>query len=249
MAEADLEIFQLLANLIAFELEADETERRSRAVGRQIALQARELARLDERERIAMDLHDGVIQSLYSIVLGLGAQQMSIVADQREAELAQTITRLNDVIHEIRNNIVFLRGPELESTSLSDGIELLADQVRATAGVAVDVDVDSATERSMDSGTRRTLLFIAREATSNVVRHAGATRVSIGVRGSAEHVLMTIRDDGRGIDRNGLAARAGNGLRNIAERASAAGGRSTIHSRPGMGTEIQIRVPSGWTPT
>ncbi|MGI9146342.1 MAG: ATP-binding protein [Chloroflexota bacterium] len=240
--EEGLAIFELLASLIAFELEAEDSERRSRAVAEQMAAQARELVRLEERERIAMDLHDGVIQSLYSIVLSLGAQELNQEPNQPDQELTQTIARLNDVIHEIRNNIFSLNVRDLGEAGLRSGIQRLADELRVGTLVKARVAVDSGIEDGIDTDALRSLLYIAREATSNVIRHAGATSVTISVKRAGEHLVMSIRDNGRGFDVSAAGAQRGNGLRNIAERARLIGGAASIESQPGRGTQVCIRL-------
>jgi len=197
--EDGLQIFHLLASLIAFELEAEDSERRARAVAQQLAAQARELARLEERERIAMDLHDGVIQSLYSIVLGLGAEEFSDEPNERAQAPSQTIARLNDLIHEIRNNIFSLHVRDLGEAGLRGGIEHLAEELRVGTLVNARVAVDSGIEEGINSDALRSLLYIAREATSNVIRHSGATSVTLSLKRVAEHLEMSIRDNGAGI--------------------------------------------------
>jgi len=236
-----LGIFHLLASLISFELEAQDAERRSAQVAQQLAAQARALARLEEREQIAMDLHDGVIQSLYSPVLGLGAQQLNADPHQRDAELGHSIARLNDVIHEIRNNIFSLHVRDLGDASLRGGVERLAEELRAGTLVTANVAVDSGIEDGIDADALRSLLYVAREATSNVIRHAAATLVTISVVREDTDLVMTIRDNGRGFDFQ-AAAMSGDGLRNMAERARLIGGKASIESSPGKGTEVRIRL-------
>lgn len=243
LTEDNFEIFHLLANLIAFELEADEAERRAREVAERLAQQSRELARLEERERIAMDLHDGVIQSLYSVVLGLGAEQLHV--GQTDRAIGKAIDGINRVIQEIRNNIFDLRLRDLGEGGLRGGIEVLAEELRINTLVQPHLDlaaVDSL-ERCVDADAVTNLLYIAREATSNVIRHARANTVTIRLATTDDELVLTIHDNGRGFDPEATESRLGNGLRNIRDRARAIGGTFSIASLPGQGTAVCVRVP------
>jgi signal transduction histidine kinase len=245
LTEESFEIFHLLANLIAFELEADEAERRAREVAERLAQQSRELARLEERERIAMDLHDGVIQSLYSVVLGLGAEQLHAGQTDADGGVGKAIDGINRVIQEIRNNIFDLRLRDLGEGGLCGGIEVLAEELRINTLVQPHLDVaavDTA-ERCVDADAVTNLLYIAREATSNVIRHARATTVTIRLATTDDELVLTIRDNGRGFDPEATESRLGNGLRNIRDRARAIGGTLSIASLPGQGTAVCVRVP------
>ena len=245
LTEESFEIFHLLANLIAFELEADEAERRAREAAERLAQQSRELARLEEREQIAMDLHDGVIQSLYSVVLGLGAEQLHAGQTDADRGVGNAIDGINRVIQEIRNDIFDLRLRDLGEGGLRGGIEVLAEELRINTLVQPHLDVaavDTA-ERCVDADAVTNLLYIAREATSNVIRHAQASTVTIRLATTDHELVLTIRDNGRGFDPEATESRLGNGLRNIRDRARAIGGTFSIASLPGQGTAVCVRVP------
>jgi signal transduction histidine kinase len=232
------EIFHLLANLIAFELEADE-------VAERLAEQSRELARLEERERIAMDLHDGVIQSLYSVVLGLGAEQFHAGQSDADGGVGKAIDGINRVIQEIRNNIFDLRLRDLGDGGLRRGIEVLAEELRINALVHphVDVTAPDTAERCIGAEAVTSLLYIAREATSNVIRHARASTVTMRLATIDHELVLSVRDNGRGFDAQAAESQLGNGLRNIRDRSRAIGGTLSIASEPGQGTTISVHVP------
>ena len=242
------EVFHLLASLIAYELEAEDVEHQASEEAERLAAQGKHLARLEERDRIAMDLHDGVIQSLYGVVLRLGAQELS--ADPAEQdEVKQAIAQLNEVIQEIRRNILNLRLRDLGERGLRTGIERLVEELRQHMLVQARVEVTGDIEGAIDEDAWRSLLYIAREATSNVIRHAGATKVTLRVVHARDHLVISIRDNGRGFFKTGLTLSPnrgvfrGNGMRNIAERARLIGGTATVDSHPGKGTTVRIRVP------
>jgi signal transduction histidine kinase len=238
LTEESFEVFYLLANLIAFELEADE-------VAERLAEQSRELARLEERERIAMDLHDGVIQSLYGVVLGLGAKQFQAGQADADGGVGNAIEGINRVIQEIRNNIFDLRLRDLGDGGLRRGIEVLAEELRINALLQprVDVTAPDTAERCIEAEAVTSLLYIAREATSNVIRHARASTVTIRLATVDHELVLSIRDNGRGFDPEAEESQLGNGLRNIRDRARAIGGTLSIASLPGQGTTISIHVP------
>ena len=238
LTEESFEVLHLLANLIAFELEADE-------VAERLAEQSRELARLEERERIAMDLHDGVIQSLYGVVLALGAEQLHAGRTDAADGVGKAIDAINRVIQEIRNNIFDLRLRDLGEGGLRRGIEVLAEELRINALVQprLDVTAPDTAERCIEAEAVTSLLYIAREATSNVIRHARASTVTIRLATIDHELVLSIRDNGRGFDPEAEESQLGNGLRNIRDRARAIGGTLSIASLPGQGTTISVHVP------
>jgi two-component system, NarL family, sensor histidine kinase DevS len=245
LTDESFEVFHLLANLIAFELETDEAERRAREVAERLAEQSRELARLEERERIAMDLHDGVIQSLYGVVLGLGAAQLHADAAHTDRRVGQAIDAINRVIQDIRNNIFDLRLRDLGHGGLRGGIEVLAEELRINSLLQPELELDAVdtAERCVGSEAMTSLLYIAREATSNVIRHAQASIVTIRLATADDQLTLTIGDNGRGFDSAATDGHLGDGLRNIQDRARAIGGTCSIESAPGQGTSVCVRVP------
>ncbi len=228
----------------------DITERRRAAeeagmAARQLAEQAKMLALLEERERIAMDLHDGVIQSLYGIALGLGAR-----AYQENAENAgpawqpvdEAIAQINRVIQQIRNYIFDLRPRSDADGGLRPGLELLAEELRVNGLIHPELDVSAGDEAALSPEIVAQVLAIAREAASNVIRHAGATAMTIRLRRSEDRLVIEMRDNGCGFD-VGDPPRRGIGLRSMCERARAIGGETQILSRPGGGTDVRVELP------
>ncbi|HLH21158.1 MAG TPA: PAS domain-containing protein [Chloroflexota bacterium] len=215
------------------------------------ATDAKLLARLQERERIAMDLHDGVIQSLYAVALGLGARARALdgnVESTREA-LRKAVAHLNAVIQEIRNYIFDLRLGEQAARGVRAGLEVLAAELRINALVQPELTVEPAADR-LPPEAAANLLQIAREATANVIRHAGATAVQITLRREGPALALTVRDNGRGFapapeGAEDAPGAGGQGLRNMAERARLLGGRLVVRSEPGQGTTVRVELPQG----
>jgi PAS domain S-box-containing protein len=209
---------------------------------------SRQLTLLEERERIAMDLHDGVIQSLYAVALGLAAQERTLdesAAKTRDG-LRQARGQLSGVIQEIRNYIFDLRLQKLGEQGLGAGLEALAEELRVNALIMPELVFDANVDNLLSPDVVENVLHIVREATSNVIRHAGASQVRISLARAESHLVLSIRDNGRGFDRQDSQPRAngsGNGLRNMAERARTLGGHLKTASQLGHGTEVLLELP------
>ena len=211
------------------------------------------LALLEERERIAMDLHDGVIQSLYAVALGLTAHERALqpAAAQTREPLRQARAQINAVIQEIRNYIFDLRPHELAARGLRAGLEGLAEELRINALVRPEVAVDAAADNLLGPDAAANVLQIVREATANVIRHAGASAVQISLERTDGRLVLTVSDNGCGFTPPNVgsegwlapSAGAGQGLRNMAERARSLGGALDVQSGPGWGTRVRLEVP------
>jgi signal transduction histidine kinase len=210
---------------------------------------ARALALLEERERIAMDIHDGVIQSLYAVALSLSAHERLL--DVEAAETRQALQRarmqINNIIQEIRDVIFDLRQHRRQLPDLQAGLKSLATELFGPTSIHIDLELEEGPDRFLDPVRVSGILYIAREAMSNVIRHAGASKVVIHLARMEEKLVLTIRDNGRGFnpaatdaENSGLAE--GQGLRNMAERAQLLGGRLLVVSSPGHGTEVYVEV-------
>jgi signal transduction histidine kinase len=205
----------------------------------------RQLVLSEERERIATDLHDGAIQSLYAVALRLGAYQRTLEMEPASVRelLRQAIGQLNGVIQEIRDCIVDLRVHELGDLGLLGGIAALAEELRLTALMQPALQLDAGAEHLLAPDTVTGILLIAREATSNIIRHARASAVTITLAHDEREVVLLIADDGRGFHPGRSGRRAGDGLRNMAERARLLGGHLDVTSAPGSGTTVRLTVP------
>jgi signal transduction histidine kinase len=211
--------------------------------------QVQRLAVVEERERIGKDLHDGIIQAIYGVSLSLEMvpELMGDDAGQAEAEVRvdSAIDALNLVIADIRSYILQLRpasGPE-------DPVEALArlgEELGMHAVVDLEVDLDEGAPllRNLPPDRRSDLLFIAREALSNVARHAAASRVIVVLDRAGDDLELRIEDNGRGLDPTlPDDGRHHQGLGNMRDRAVAMGGRLAISSGEPSGTRIIVHVP------
>lgn len=202
-----------------------------------------QLAVLEERTRIGMDLHDGVIQSIYAVGLTLESARMVLPPEAKDADalLDAAANALNDGIRDIRNFILDLR-PRRFQGDLSEGIHQLVREFQANTLTPIEHQLATGLER-LPFKVSRSLFMVAQEALANVARHAKASYVWVDVSWKQSAVAMTIRDNGRGFDPHDKARRVGHGLSNIPKRAHDLGGRGVIESAIGRGTTITVEIP------
>ncbi|HSO13326.1 MAG TPA: GAF domain-containing sensor histidine kinase [Anaerolineales bacterium] len=206
---------------------------------------ARRLAVLEERERIGMDLHDGIIQSIYGVGLSLENAFHSVDEDPDDAKklVQHAINGLNQAIRDLRSYILDLRPRQLGNDGLMSGIKRLISEYRANTFSDVHVTEPESDLKDLPQGHILTLFHICQEALANSAKHAKAKRVQIAVWATDERVLMEIADDGKGFDMVAMNANIGHGLANMRTRARSMGGDVDISSAPDEGTTILAWVP------
>lgn len=211
----------------------------------QLQDQVRALAALEERERIAADLHDGIIQSLYATGLGLDACVELVAEHPSEAavRLGEVVERIDTVIRDVRNFVVGLSPEGLKGKGLTDALTDLARDMGLNRLATVAVAVEPGVNGTLPADATREFYMIDREAIANVARHAPGARVAIRLERDARGLCLSVEDDGHGFD--AATARAGCGLHNIEERARRLGGEARVASAPGRGTRVTVNVPVG----
>jgi signal transduction histidine kinase len=200
----------------------------------------RRLAVLDDRERIAKELHDGVIQALFAV--GMGLQGTAIMSG--DEELAQRIegavAELDRVIRDLRNYIFGLRPGILADRQLDQALRQLGEEFQQKSGVVTVVDVDPTAAAEL-SATAGDVVQLVRESLSNVGRHADASTCRVSLYRQGDQAIVEIDDDGTGFDPS--AVRRGEGLTNLENRAAALGGKAVIDSSPEQGTTVRLVLP------
>jgi signal transduction histidine kinase len=201
----------------------------------------RRLLVMEDRERIAKELHDGVIQSLFAVGMGLQATAMLTGDDQLTARIEAAVSELDRAIRDLRNYIFGLRPGILADRQLDQALRELAEDFGTKGGVTIVVDVDRqvAAELSSRAGD---VVQLTREALSNVGRHAGAATCRVSLRANGTHAVLEVDDDGLGFDVASAQA-TGSGLRNLAARAASLGGTLEIDSVEGEGTTVRVLLP------
>jgi len=210
----------------------------------QLHEQVQRLAIVDERERISADLHDGIIQSLYAVGLSLEDVPELVHEDPDEVErrVERAIDSLHLAIRDIRNFIFGLRPELLGGTTLLDGLAAVVAEFRHNSMVDVELDVAPGLVEPDPSATPH-LLGIVNEALSNVARHSGATRATVGVVSAPDGTLvLQVEDNGRGFDASAVAALGHQGMANMRSRIGIIGATMDIASDD-TGTRITIRRP------
>ncbi len=207
--------------------------------------QARRLAVLEERERIGMDLHDGIIQSIYAVGLTLDYARMLVREDPRDvaSRLEEAIDGLNAVIRDIRAYILDLQPARFQKADLAEGLGTLIREFKANTLAEAELQIEPEVLGNLDRVTSAALLRIAQEALANAGKHAHASRVLVSLRQLDGRIALHVIDNGRGFDPRKRKTTLGHGLSNMSERARQVGGELEVASSPGEGTTVTVWLP------
>lgn len=202
------------------------------------------LAIVEERSRIGMDLHDGVIQSIYAVGLTLESARLLLPDEPEEANytILHSIAGLNDAIRDIRNFILDLR-PQRFSGDLNQALARLVREFQANAMVPVTFSANRATLSAMPLPIARTIFITTQETLANIARHARADHVTVEIWQEPELAILCVEDDGRGFNVEKETQNVGHGLANMRDRAEELNGSCIIQSTLGEGTQICLRLP------
>ena len=198
-----------------------------------------------DRERIGRELHDGIIQNIYAAGLSLERMERQVDGEpQRAEQVGSVLAILNRTIQDIRNYVFDLRAAE-EPHELEVVLGDLVRDLRLDTMLEVDLNVTGQRCWQMSHQEVAHLTQIAREALSNVVRHAHAQHVTIDLAYTPGSVGLAIADDGLGIDPEALrdVRGLGHGIANIQERARQLGGELALRSEPNRGLQLLVTVP------
>jgi len=235
--EDDLTLLQALAYQAAIAIE-----------NARLYEQARKLAVMEERNRLARDLHDSVTQAVYSVTLYAEAATRLLSAGQTEMaadHLRELRSTSQQALREMRSLIFELRPPVLEKEGLVAALQARLESVEARAGIQAELKVEG--ELQLPPESEEKLYRIAQEALNNALKHAQPRHVSLRIHQSDHHLQLEIVDDGVGFDLGAAREGGGLGLRGIEERACQMGGTLEVESSPGRGTTIKVtvRLPAG----
>jgi len=198
-------------------------------------------AAMEERRRLARDLHDSVTQSLYSLtLLAEAARRLAKAGDLERVE--NQVARLGETaqqsLKEMRLLVYELRPLPLEQEGLIGALQQRLDAVEKRSGVNARLIVENLDR--LPEPIEAALYYIAQEALNNSLKHSGASNVTVNLSGEQQHVRLEVIDNGRGFDRAAIADRGGLGLTSMRERAELLGGSLTLESTPGNGTRLTV---------
>lgn len=242
--EQELERDRMLEELTVSNQRLEETLAENRGLQSQLVGQAREAGVLDERARLAGEIHDTLAQALTGIIRQLeAADRGGELAAGERPHLALAAELARDGLAEARRSLRALRPGQLENSTLPKAV---ADVARR-AGLPVEVEVAGAV-RALPTDQEVVLLRTVQEALANVTKHAAATRVGVTLTYFEDAVTLDVRDDGIGFDPDGVGPRSdgtGIGLAAMRERLARAEGALVVESAPGEGTALVATLPIG----
>jgi len=232
--EEDVRVMSVFANQAAMAIEHARLQQ-----------QAEQLAVLEERQRLARELHDSVTQSLYSVTLYANAAVLALAAGKGEVvsgylgELQETA---REGMRDMRLLIFQLHPPVLEVEGLVAALQTRLAAIEDRAGLQTHFRVEG--ERRLPIAIEEDLYWIAQEALNNVRKHAAGRHVTVHLHFTDASIRMDVVDDGVGFDLQAVRAegRGSGGLRSITERTARLGGQLTYASKPGEGTRLTVEV-------
>jgi signal transduction histidine kinase/CheY-like chemotaxis protein len=236
--DADLEILETLAFQVASAVETARLLRKTR-----------EMAIVNERTRLARDMHDGVAQNLAYLLLQVDRGLNLVEPDSKlEQQLENVADLLKQNIDELRRNIFDLRPVDLEAQSLFEVLEKFVSEFGSRWRLQTSCTINSPLE-SVSPEIEQVVFRILQEALSNARKHAACRHIEVLLNtqvNHAQYLLLTVRDDGQGFDPNQLQygdGAQGLGLISMKERAESVGGTLAVSSFPGRGTQVEVSLP------
>ena len=235
--------------------DADEVETLSSLAGQavlaiehdRLEARLRELAVVDERERIARELHDGIAQVLGYVNTKSQAVDGHLEAgriEEARAQLAELGSAARAVYVDVRESIIGLRGPIEPGQGLGAALAGHARRVAEASRFGLELAIDPATEAlRLDADAEVNLYRIAQEALTNVRKHAGADRVRLATRLDGGQLTVSVADDGRGLPPSGTNDKPGYGLRAMRERAARIGATFQVMNQVGGGVLVRVVLP------
>jgi signal transduction histidine kinase len=210
-----------------------------------LANTSRQSAVLEERNRLAGEIHDSLAQSFAAISLQLFAAQEEITRKRNDG--LNYVERANDIarfgLAEARRSTLSLLPSVIEESGLIEALQMLVDRSNIPGRLHCTFDSNSVRDESLPLAVQRDLLRIGQEAISNALRHAKPTVLSVSLRSSPPNLVLEVRDNGPGISSERLKTREGFGFTSMRERAKKLNGTLEIRTAPGRGTSIVVSLP------
>lgn len=209
----------------------------------QLAEQAALLAAVEERNRLARELHDSVSQELFSLTMLAAAARRTLEGrpDLTVARLSEIEESARRALEETRSLIFALRPAALDGRGLAPALRDLTAALSERQGLSINLQIEG--ERRIPLEHEQALFRIVQEALANVSRHSGVRSVEVRLRYDDGGVALEVRDGGRGFNPQARRDPRAMGLQSMAERAEALGGSLNVHSAPGQGTAVSVAMP------
>ena len=201
--------------------------------------QLEEMAIVQDRDRIARDLHDSIIQDLFAIGLSLQALSERVTDESSARVLADSVDRLDDAVEALREFIYDLRSKSALRPNLEQQLEATVDRFQSAYPNTVTLTCTSVGD--VDTSTAEQVLMLASEALSNALRHSGSDEVTVNVYRSDNTLSLVVEDTGTGFDSD--ATTSGMGLINMSDRVRRLEGQIEVKTVPGQGTKVAISLP------
>lgn len=202
-----------------------------------------QLAESRERNRLARELHDTLAHYMSGTILQLNGARAVWEKDNAKAKtmLSEAVQTLSEGLEETRNAIQTLRKSPVETLGLTESLRDLGEQYGDKLGLELKLELE--TLEYVPDETAQHLYHIAQETLRNIERHAEAKQLGIILKQQGRQLLLTIEDDGKGFEATNVDRNKHFGLLGLEERVGLLKGDVSIHSRPGQGTRVEIRVP------
>jgi signal transduction histidine kinase len=230
--EEDIQIMRPFADQAAVAIESAQLHER-----------AEQLAVVQERQRLARELHDSVTQALYSVNLYAEATRMALSTGKIEVatnNLRELRNMAREAMLDMRMLVFELHPPTLEEEGLASALRTRLDAVEARSGIQTEFQVEG--DSQIPLAVEEELYRIAQEALNNAVKHARAERVFVRLEANGECFRLEVRDNGTGFDLESAGKGGGRGLHSIEERVKRLNGELTIDTIQGEGTTLRVEV-------
>lgn len=218
----------------------EETLRENAGLHAQLLVQAREAGVMEERQRMAAEIHDTLAQGLTGIITQLQAAHQ---ADDWRRNVDNAVQLARESLAEARRSVHAVGPGQLDAAPLPEALREVAAKWSELNGVRADLTT-TGTVRPLHPEVEETLLRTAQEALANAAKHAGASRVGLTLSYMEDMVTLDVRDDGAGFDPERVRDGGGFGLTSMRRRVSRLAGTLEIESEPGGGTAISASVPA-----
>jgi len=206
--------------------------------------QSTEMGALQERNRLAREIHDTLAQGLAGIALQLETADVLLESGQLEGTrqaIQQALALARASLEEARRSVLDLRAAPLEGRSLTEALTRLVEEFNARHPIQLSLEATGA-GHPLPANIETGLYRITQEALANIARHSGAKHAHLALTVSPGEVRLSISDDGRGFDPGRLSG-GGYGLVGLNERAHLMGGSLELHSSPGLGARVDVHIP------